>query len=107
MKSAKTRNDRSEAIRRRLMTVRTKETGDNRSAFARKLGLSVNRWNNYEHGYPVPLSVIIDIINLPTGYTAGYLIDGDRGSLIKRLADELDGLGARPDRHRGRSFFAE
>jgi transcriptional regulator with XRE-family HTH domain len=93
MKSAKN-NDRSEAIRRRLITVRTKETGDNRSAFARKLGLSVNRWNNYEHGYPVPLSVIIDIINLPTGYTAGYLIDGDLGSLIKRLADELDGLEA-------------
>ena len=44
--------------------VRTKVTGDNRSAFARKLGLTVNRWNNYEHGYNVPMSVIFTIIKL-------------------------------------------
>lgn len=87
--------ERSEKIRRRLVTVRTMVTGNNRSAFARKLGLKVNRWNNYEHGHPVPLSVIIEIINLDIGITAGYLIDGDLGGMEHRLAVKLSELEAR------------
>ena len=64
------------------------------SAFARKLGLSVNRWNNYEHGYTVPLPVIIKIIDLDVGITGGYLIDGDYRSLNGFLADDLRKLEA-------------
>jgi transcriptional regulator with XRE-family HTH domain len=42
------------AYQARLRLLREMISGENQADFARRLGIPVKRWSNYERGYPVP-----------------------------------------------------
>lgn len=66
-----------EAIRRRLVVIRTHVAGNNQSEFARKLGIERSRWANFELGYPVTLNVLFLMLKAVEGVTIEYIIDGN------------------------------
>jgi hypothetical protein len=86
----------SEAIRRRLVVIRTHVSGSNQAAFARTLGISPTRWNNIERGFPLTLNLLFLLTKTVPGLTPEYVTHGSlerMQSILKRqlstLEDEL------------------
>lgn len=95
----------ADAVTRRLQIVRYLISGDNQALFARKLGVSRTRWNNYEHGYPITIKMAYAVTGIVPGLTVGWLIAGDEGDLKvdlhKRLREAEQALF--PQRQKGGS----
>ena len=66
----------SEAIRRRLVVIRTYAAGSNQAEFARRLGISPTRWNNIERGFPLTLKLAFLLIKTVPGLTIEYITHG-------------------------------
>lgn len=82
----------TEAIRRRLVAIRKLVAGDNQAAFARRLGIKPNRWNNLERGFPLSLNIAFMLVKAVNGLTIGYITQGHTDRLPKRLRDQLSDL---------------
>lgn len=64
--------------------------GDNQAAFARRLGISLARWNNFERGSPLSHEVAIKLVRLVPALTLDWLYLGATGGLSVELARRLD-----------------
>jgi transcriptional regulator with XRE-family HTH domain len=62
------------------------------AAFARFLGLSKARWNNYERGYPLPREIIFLLCEKVHGLTSDWLYFGYHTHLPLDLAKKLGEL---------------
>jgi hypothetical protein len=51
---ARGENGRDEAIANRLRLLREAEGENNSSAWARRMGMGVQQYSNYENGFPLP-----------------------------------------------------
>ncbi len=65
----------------RLRVLRTAMFGENSSSFARRLGIAVNRMNNFENGYPIPVEVANRIRAAVPGLTLDWIYHGDERAL--------------------------
>jgi len=82
----------SEAIRRRLIVIRTHADGDNQAAFCRRLGISHTRWNNIERGFPLTLKMAFLLIKAVDGLTIGYITHGYFDRVPTQLKNQLVAL---------------
>lgn len=79
----------SEAIRRRLMVIRTLADGDNQAAFARRLGIIPSRWNNFERGMPLTMRMAFLLVKAIPDLTVSYITHGKVGDLPAGLRRQL------------------
>lgn len=77
------------AISRRLKVIRQHVSGNNQSAFARRLGIGQPRWNNFEKGYPINLSICGMLIKEVEGLSIDWIIYGVPYNMPKGLQDQL------------------
>lgn len=80
------------ATARRMCVVRHMKCGsDNgaKSRFAVWLGIEVKRWNNFEHGWPVPRLVGHRLCQHVPGLTLDWLFLGREETLNQQLLEEL------------------
>jgi len=83
------------ALAERLTTLRSELYGDRGGPeMARRLGIPVRTWYNYEGGVTVPAEVILKIIEL-TSVEAVWLLHGD-GPKFRHARSERGGSGATP-----------
>jgi hypothetical protein len=92
----------SEAIIRRLKTVRVFLSGENQAAFARELGIIPTRWNNFERGKPLTMRVAFLIVRRVPGLTVSYLTHGLTGDMPPPLRRQLGDLEAKLFPSRGK-----
>jgi hypothetical protein len=81
-----------EAIRRRLVVIRTHVTGNNQSEFARRLRIERTRWANFELGSPITLTVVFLILKAVPGVTIEYIIEGCHDRVPAELSRRLQWL---------------
>jgi transcriptional regulator with XRE-family HTH domain len=79
----------------RLKRLRLAKGFKSGAEFARFLGVSKGRWNNFERGFPMPKEIIELLCKkkIP-GLTSDWLYWGDAGGLtveLQRQLEELDG----------------
>jgi hypothetical protein len=85
-----------EGYRRRLRIMREIISGDNQTAFAKRLGLDFKRWSNYERGYPIPREVAFMLHDKFPGMSIEWIWFGSTASLAAdylhkiRLAEKFD-----------------
>ena len=65
----------------RARRIRQMLSGDNQTAFARKLGISLSRWNNIENGVPLGKEVAFRLVQAIPGLTLDYLYFGRPGGM--------------------------
>lgn len=85
------------ATARRMAVLRHLKMGSDQGAksrFAQWLGVEVRRWNNYEHGWPVPRLVGHRLCQKFPGLTLDWLFMGRTDSLSVRLLEELEAAEA-------------
>jgi hypothetical protein len=83
------------ALAERLAALRSELFGDRGGPeMARRLGIPVRTWYNYEGGVTVPAEVILKIIEL-TSVEAGWLLHGEEPK-FRHLAPERRELGGQP-----------
>jgi transcriptional regulator with XRE-family HTH domain len=77
----------------RLKRLRTAKGFNSGAEFARFLGVSKARWNNFERGFPMPREMIELLCKdkIP-GLTSDWLYWGDAGGLSVELARQLGEL---------------
>lgn len=96
---AKLTSKEVEAMRRRAIVLRRYVSQDNQAAFARKLGITPNRWNNFERGYPLNMDMLFRLVKAIPGLSTGYIAHGLTGdmpaALIRRLSEIEMGLFGR------------
>jgi hypothetical protein len=80
------------AYRKRLRILREIVAGDSQQDFARKIGIELKRWNNYERGYPVPREVAFIIRERLPGMCVTWLWWGDTGNVTKHWLDKIEAL---------------
>lgn len=77
----------------RLQIVRQFVAGDNQSKFAADLGISPNRWNNFERGSPLSKEIAFRLVRKIPGLTLDWLYLGIEDGLPTRLQRELTTVG--------------
>src|SRR5271168_5428305 len=83
------------ALAERLTALRSELFGERGGPeMARRLGIPVRTWYNYEGGVTVPAEVVLKIIEL-TAVEAGWLLHGEEPKFRHSLA-ERGQLGAQP-----------
>jgi phage repressor protein C with HTH and peptisase S24 domain len=83
------------ALAERLAALRSELFGDRGGPeMARRLGIPVRTWYNYEGGVTVPAEVILKIIEL-TSVEAGWLLHGEEPK-FRHLSAERRELGGQP-----------
>jgi len=83
------------ALAERLAALRSELFGDRGGPeMARRLGIPVRTWYNYEGGVTVPAEVILKIIEL-TSVEAGWLLHGEEPKFRHLLAERRE-LGGQP-----------
>jgi hypothetical protein len=104
-KSANSASFDTDSIARRLKIIRCHVTGDNQSAFARRLGITQPRWNNFEHGYPINLRVCAMLLAEVEGLSIDWIVKGVPYNMPQGLQDQLsaleDKLFSRPGKSSG------
>jgi hypothetical protein len=68
--------------------------GDSQMAFAVRLGIQANRWNNLERGFPLSKDVALKIVQTFPDITLDWLFLGRTEGLTQRRARELEELAA-------------
>jgi hypothetical protein len=74
---------------RRLRLLREALFNEHSAAFARRLDISMQRWNNFENGYPLSLDVANRIRAAAPGMTLDWLFHGDERALPLALLEKL------------------
>src|SRR5271155_80902 len=78
------------ALAERLTALRSELYGDRGGPeMARRLGIPVRTWYNYEGGVTVPAEVILKIIEL-TAVEAGWLLHGEEPKFRNQLTERRD-----------------
>lgn len=75
---------------RRVRRIRELVSGDNQTAFAKKLGISLSRWNNIERGVPLGRDVAFRLVDSVPGLTLDYLYFGKPGGISYDLWVKLE-----------------
>lgn len=73
----------------RMKAVRYMVAGDNQTLFAKKIGIEVKRWNNFERGSPVSKDVAIHLVQKVPGLTTDWLFLGREDGLTRARLQEL------------------
>lgn len=60
----------------RVRLLRWTIQGDSQKEFAQKLGISGERWNNYERGFPVSREVCFTLFERIDGFSSDWLYFG-------------------------------
>ncbi|MBM7482643.1 hypothetical protein ACVWWI_004044 [Bradyrhizobium sp. USDA 3686] len=60
------------------------------TAFCKRIGIEVRRWNNFERGMPLSKSVGILLVQNIPGLTLDWLFQGKADGLPLQLRDELE-----------------
>jgi hypothetical protein len=76
-------------VAQRLRLLRKAVFGENSTAFAARLGISMQRMNNFENGYPLSLEVAARIRAAVPGMTLDWLFFGDERALPLDLVQRL------------------
>jgi DNA-binding transcriptional regulator YiaG len=88
-------NQRAERLRR----VRELLDLPSQKAFADRLGISPQRWNNFERGAPLTIEIAQKLLRIIPGLTLDWIYNGDRRGLTmeldRRLHDETKSGGGR------------
>jgi transcriptional regulator with XRE-family HTH domain len=89
---ATTKFDRSTA--QRLKRLRLALGYEESAPFARALGITPNRWNNYERGFPLPTELALRLRDQCrrdgySGLSLDWIYDGDADNLPVKLAIKL------------------
>src|SRR5271170_5731537 len=84
------------ALAERLAALRLELFGDRGGPeMARRLGIPVRTWYNYEGGVTVPAEVVLKIIAL-TAVEAGWLLHGEEPKFRHSLAEREEIGGGQP-----------
>lgn len=88
----------NEGLADRLVRIREYLGHETQAAMARALKISHTSWNNFERGYPVPITVAMKVKQAVPGMTLDWLYEGDPSKLPLDLAAALGELpeGAAP-----------
>jgi hypothetical protein len=79
------------AVTERLKKLRSITTGGNQAAFARWLGIPINRWYHYENGYPLTRQMALLLRSkFGHGLSFDWLYFGDPGNLSNLMTMRLD-----------------
>lgn len=84
---------RDSEMARRLRQLRFAFDGDNASAFARRIGVSVPRWSNVENGVHLGIDLANILLRKVPGLSLDWLYHGKREGLsygILRMLDEAE-----------------
>ena len=76
-------------VARRLRTLRHVISGENQTAFAQRIGIEVQRWNNFERGLPLSKPVAFLLVGQVPGLTLDWLFLGVEDGLPIKLQREL------------------
>lgn len=76
-------------VAQRLRVLRSVITGDNAAAFAVQIGISTQRWHNFENGYPLSKEIAFKLVEFVPGLTLDWLYLGNRAGLSLDLARQL------------------
>lgn len=63
---------------------------ENQAAFARRLDISLARWNNFERGSPLSHQIAVKLVRLVPGLTLDWLYLGKTDGLTVDLARRLE-----------------
>jgi transcriptional regulator with XRE-family HTH domain len=74
----------------RLRRIRTHIAGDSQTEFAKRLGISLSRWNNIENGVPLGRDVAFRLVNAIPGLTLDYIYFGKPGGISYDLWVKLE-----------------
>lgn len=78
-------------IARRCRQLRRAEGyGRNATAFAKRLGISIKRWSNFENGHPLSNEVAILLVQRFPGLTLDWLYFGVEDGLTRAMAARLE-----------------
>jgi hypothetical protein len=80
-------------VTRRLILLRKAISGDSQTAFAKRIGIEVRRWNNFERGLPLSKDVGIILCEKIQGVTLDYLHRGKLDAVPLALREALDAAG--------------
>jgi hypothetical protein len=83
------RGGRHHPVAQRLRLLRTAIFNEHSAAFGRRLGISTQRMNNFENGYPLSLVVANRIRAVAPGITLDWLYHGDERALPMDLVQRL------------------
>jgi transcriptional regulator with XRE-family HTH domain len=84
-------------VAQRLRLLRAAVFGENSSAFARRLNISVARMSNFENGYPLSIEVANRIRAAVPGVTLDWLFHGDERALPVDMLNRLRSAGRKSD----------
>lgn len=76
----------------RLTTLRLALGYKTQTAFAKKYGFAVTRWNNYEKGLPLPMPVAIDLVRKIPDLSLDWIYFDNSLALGGRLREKIDGV---------------
>ncbi|UEM17060.1 helix-turn-helix domain-containing protein [Bradyrhizobium barranii subsp. barranii] len=82
----------TEAYVRRLRLLREMVSGENQKDFARRVGVSTARWNNYEQGYPMGRAMALQLMDRIPGMSIEWLWFGKTGNLSDHFRTQLMNL---------------
>jgi transcriptional regulator with XRE-family HTH domain len=83
---------RNSLVAKRLRQLRKAESIERASDFADRLGVSVQRWNNFENGFPLSKEIAIQLVQTIPGLTLDWLFLGRTEGLTINLARRLGEL---------------
>jgi transcriptional regulator with XRE-family HTH domain len=76
-------------VAQRLRLLRAAIFHENSTKFAARVGISIQRMNNFENGYPVPVEVANRIRAAAPGVTLDWLYHGDERALPVEMLNKL------------------
>jgi hypothetical protein len=81
----------ADAIRKRLIVIRTLVAGSNQAEFARRLDIQRPRWANLEAGFPITLEIVFRITKCAdlSGMTTNYILEGRFDGMPSTLKRKL------------------
>lgn len=85
-------------VGRRLRHLRRALFDESGPVFARRLGVSYERWNNYERGLPLSRDVAIRLCERIPGMSLDYLFFGTMNGLSGRIIEQLRDSSASPSK---------
>src|SRR5258705_11069204 len=74
----------------RVIAIRTLMYGDSQRTFARWLGISISRWNNFEKGFPISRDIATLLVSRIEGLSVDWLWFGLTGNMSKPLLRRLE-----------------
>jgi hypothetical protein len=73
----------------RLKLLREVISGENRTDFAKRLGIEYKRWDNYERGYPMPRQTAFHLMKTFPGMSVEWLWFNMFGNLSQDYAERI------------------